>query len=405
MSNELYKISIIWGTYIMTEQTFLKIREGKRKREDLYLPILHFPVADPFAATNWIDTLGEKAFCGWLKLHTLVNRSNIADTPGASAYNVPRSIESLASLLKISKSTLYRTILKPLWNFGLIDLIEWKEQVKLGQKSMNVLVYPYPQNDKNLENQPLIQVRNYETDYQSSARIFALQGGRPKNRIFEKAEIDNRFKTETVDGNRIYRVNVDLINRFKNETVTVSKLKPINITNTRINNSKEIKVIDSIESEELLQKRVENQINKNIDLDQALIESLMLEDGSPERLIRYFSSYFHTYDDVNRALTTLYRANKKATKIYSAHIAAPIFLGYDDVLEQEYINVFLNCIRRIKNTSLEPIDDFNAYFYTSVLECTKNIYAATVSDSVDCDNNRMDEEDFYKFVEEKMNKS
>ncbi|MDX1806658.1 MAG: hypothetical protein R3267_06510, partial [Paenisporosarcina sp.] len=346
---------------------------------------------------------------GWLKLLTLVDRKNINEAHNTNTYTVPRSMESLAELLNMSKSTLYRSIIKPLWNFGLIDLVEWKGQQKLGTKCINVLVYPYPQNNKNLENQPLKQIRNYETDYNSTSRLFALNGGRPKTSTYKNVDLDNRFKNETVGDTRVFRVNVDLINRFKSETPSVSKVKPINITNTHFNIPNKIKVIDSIDSEdsvsampfEINNKKTEKANDKEINLDKELIVSLMEEEGKPTRLIKYFASYFNSYDQVNELLITLFRANNQATKMYSAHIAAPIFVGFDDALEQEYINLFLSCIRRVKNKSLEPIDDFNAYFYKSVLECTKNIYAQQLSSSREQDSEPLSEDDFYAFVEQK----
>ena len=93
-------------------QTF--VQQGKKQRSELQLPILHFVVVD-----DWMPKLG-KGLELWLRLHTLADRSD-----SNRAFDIiPRSIESLAEYLGMSKSTLYRQ-LQPLWEFGLIDIIEY----------------------------------------------------------------------------------------------------------------------------------------------------------------------------------------------------------------------------------------------------------------------------------------
>lgn len=167
----------------MTNETFI-LSPAKKKREDLYLPILYFPVSDPLATTNWIDVLGEKAFCGWLKLLTLADRTK--DKHENHYSKIPRSMEGLASILKISKMTLYRSIIKPLWNHGLIDLVEYNNDGKIkGQKYINIVVYPYPQDDKHLENKELKKVRDYDKDYTSEAKV-----NRQKRGSVKKVEIE-----------------------------------------------------------------------------------------------------------------------------------------------------------------------------------------------------------------------
>ncbi|NUJ19346.1 hypothetical protein FKN04_22705 [Bacillus glycinifermentans] len=228
----------------MSDQVFYTVSEGKRKREELTLPILHYAAADALpGVSSWIDTLGPKAFCAWLQLHTLVDRTDKAQSEYENKHTVPRSIENLAEeIFKVSKSTFYRTVIKPLWNYGLIDIVEWKGHKKIGQKAMNIIVYHYPQNEKALETQPLQKVRDYDKDYKSNGKIFGTKGGRKPNS--SKGNPD-RFKNETVKKTRISFKNTDLLNRFKNKTVTVSrvkpstvhKMKPINNSNSFFNNS------------------------------------------------------------------------------------------------------------------------------------------------------------------------
>jgi len=221
-------------------KTFATVSEGKRARHELNLPILYFPVADAFTV-SWIDTLGEKSFCAWLKLHTLVNRTDEAYSEYGNRQTIPRSIEDLAALFKVSKPTFYKLI-KPLWNYGLIDIVEWKNHAKIGQKAMNIIVYQYPQNNKHLETKPLEKVRDYETDYQSNGKIFGKMGGEVKRKNAAK---NNRLESLTVQGINFKYINTDLANRLKTLTVTVNKFKrltvkksePINISNTQVNNS------------------------------------------------------------------------------------------------------------------------------------------------------------------------
>lgn len=212
---------------------------AKRKRNELTLPTLYFPVADAHGE-NWIDVLGEKAFCGWLKMHTLVDRTEKAKKENGNLLTIPRSITNLSKdVFGVSKTTFYRTIIKPLWNYGLIDLQEWSNDPRTGQKSINIIVYPYPQNDKMLETQPLEKVRDYDVDYSSNAQIYGKKGGRPKG------SLPNRFKNETVRSIRVSKKKLDRIHRFKNktggrfknETGAVSKIKPNNSSNTVSNTS------------------------------------------------------------------------------------------------------------------------------------------------------------------------
>jgi DnaD/phage-associated family protein len=120
----------------------------------------------------------------------------------------------------MSKSTLYRTIIRPLWEYYLIDLEEYEESKRKTQKPMNIIVYESPMNKHETEIKPLEKLRDWEKDYGSPAQLFGRKGGRPKK---DEEEDPNRFKNETV--------GEDAPNRFKNKTVTVSEIKPNNYTN------------------------------------------------------------------------------------------------------------------------------------------------------------------------------
>ena len=293
--------------------TFVGVHKAARKREELYLPQLHFPTVDPYLEGNWVDVLGEKTFCAWLKLHTLVDREN-----GMAKYNneftVPRSLQSVMDVFKMSKSTFYRVVIHPLWNYGLIDITEWESDTKKGLKSMNIIVYPYPQNLKALETQPLVKIRNYQKDYKSHGKTFGELGAYVRQSLDleqyeqdllaaeedrfkaqedvlpqveptasnevnskgfnnetidehtllnENVDLENGFnnetfkpypqgsKNKTIDEHSVLNENVDLENGFNNETPMVSKVEPNNNTNT-LNTSNT-----------LLKDDEENKYNKN----------------------------------------------------------------------------------------------------------------------------------------------
>lgn len=152
--------------------SYLKLTQGKINREDLFT-IIYYATVDPFLKGNWASVLGEKTFVNWLRLLTLVDRSDAAPVKYGNDMTVPRSLESLAKVLGMSKPTLYKQVIKPLWNHGLIDLEEWHEQKKIGTKALNIIVYLYPQNNPNLKGQPLERVRDYDKDYHSQAKVYA----------------------------------------------------------------------------------------------------------------------------------------------------------------------------------------------------------------------------------------
>ncbi|TPG93487.1 hypothetical protein EEL32_00050 (plasmid) [Brevibacillus laterosporus] len=142
---------------------------SKTPRNELDLPPLHFVAMD-----DWVDKLGDTAFISWLKFFTWCDRSDKSREHDA----IPNSMNKLAKKLGVGKDTLYNKIIKPLWNYGLIDL---EQVVKASNTYVNIIVYKYPQNTKALKTEPLKQIRDYEKDYNSKAREDGKKGGRPKN--------------------------------------------------------------------------------------------------------------------------------------------------------------------------------------------------------------------------------
>jgi hypothetical protein len=96
---------------------------------------------------------------------------------------IPISLIQLASRLGMSKSKFYKTVIRPLWNHGLIDIVEYEHSTSLGQKPKNIIVYRSPFNHPGTDVQPLLQVRDYDTEYISLAREFGKKGGQARHKV------------------------------------------------------------------------------------------------------------------------------------------------------------------------------------------------------------------------------
>ncbi|MEY8742805.1 hypothetical protein AB9M62_25410 [Bacillales bacterium AN1005] len=204
--------------------------QAKKKREELKLPILHYAVAD-----DWIDKLGNDAFVAWLKFHTWVNRSDEAKSKNLDG-RIPYTLETVAEKLGCGKKKLYQKIIHPLWEYGLIDLVEYSESNRNSQKPKNIIPYDYPQNNKHMETQELVKCRTWVDDYKSAGTFYGKQGGRGNKKVKvtiqqlppEKEIVREKdgFQKETVDG-----FQIETVDGFQTETVTVSEKKPNNVSN------------------------------------------------------------------------------------------------------------------------------------------------------------------------------
>jgi predicted transcriptional regulator len=244
----------------------INFKKGKKQRAQLELPTLYYVVTD-----DWMDKLGYEAFGVWLKFHSWVDR-NDADRD----YDiVPESIEGLAKRLGISKSKIYR-IIKPLWEYGLVDIVEFEADPRKSQKPKNIIVYDYPLHDPARIFAKLEKLRDWNTDYESTSKEYGKTGGRPRKHRRESARkfthnsktfIFDRFKNKTVGNHRfkIETVTVSKIkrsenDRFKNKTVetTVSKLKPTNYNTSSL-------YISNISSSSGDVKSLENSVKKQFE--------------------------------------------------------------------------------------------------------------------------------------------
>lgn len=205
--------------------TFKKAK--KKTRNELQLPILHFVCMD-----DWIEKIGDKAFTAWLKFYTWCNREEDENGNRPEDDVIPSSLTKVQKRLGVGKDTFYNKILKPLWNYGLIDVFEYKSENWKGQGNVNIIVYEYPQNEHALSTKPLEKVRDYDTDYISQAKTFAKLGGRPKKNTTEEP----RSESEQGDGSQMEQ------GVFSNGTGARSEIEPNNVSNNLSNVSKSINV-------------------------------------------------------------------------------------------------------------------------------------------------------------------
>lgn len=202
------------------------IKKGKKSRNELFLPSLRYVVAD-----DWIDKLGHDAFVAWIKLHTWVDRSD----ENRDHDRVPYTLESTWEKLGIGKKKFYQKIIRPLWEYGLIDVVEYEKSNRKSQKPKNIIVYESPYNKHETEIQPLKKLRDYDKDYASTSQLHGRKGGRPKN--INDADSNDGFQMETVDRTNVHGFQTETVDGFQTETVTVSKQKPNNVFNNLLINT------------------------------------------------------------------------------------------------------------------------------------------------------------------------
>ena len=146
----------------------VQVSHAKQPRNYLELPPLYYIAMD-----DWLDKLGEKSFCLWLKLYTMVDR-----TGEEQEHCVKTRTSKLIKKLNMSKPT-YLKLIKPLYEYGLVDLVEYEGSKNEGSKPVNIFVHKHPQGKFDLAVQPLEKCRSWEqrTDEKYS---FTKDGGRPK---------------------------------------------------------------------------------------------------------------------------------------------------------------------------------------------------------------------------------
>ena len=99
----------------------------------------HSPVSIPVptvAFSEWLPLVGDQAFLTWLRFRSW---SPTPDTESPSVISLP--ISHIIKQLKIGNSTFYDKILRPLWNYGFIELTPSEDD----RRCSRITVYPYPQ--------------------------------------------------------------------------------------------------------------------------------------------------------------------------------------------------------------------------------------------------------------------
>lgn len=145
------------------------ISRKKLERHELRFPTFRFILAD-----DWLKKLGNDSFCLYLELFTMADRT---DTD-RDIDKLPTSMKALMKRLGISKGTFYKRI-KPLYEYGFIDFIEFTESKLKGQKPINIIVFEAPWNEEENIKKPLVKLRSWEERTREQFPN-ALKGGKKK---------------------------------------------------------------------------------------------------------------------------------------------------------------------------------------------------------------------------------
>lgn len=182
-------------------------------RASLFLPTQRFIEVD-----DWANKLGERVYHLWRALHTHVNRRD----KDRQNDMVDRSLRWCIEKLHVSKSYFYDKVLRQLWNYHMIDLVEVRVPDRFGtmQTCVNIIVYKFPQNNPNLKDKPLEKVRDYDLEYITPRRRAGTKGGRPAHKAADPVEElhpDSTQKPTEV----INRPNPKPVDNFAHERVSV----------------------------------------------------------------------------------------------------------------------------------------------------------------------------------------
>ena len=218
--------------------TTTTISRSKQPRNEQPLPPLHFVVMD-----DWLEKLGEKSLILYLKLYTHVDRTG-------EEHCIRTQTAKLIEKLGLSKSKYYR-LLAPLYEYGLIDLVEYEDSKQKGSsKPVNIIVHKYPQNKHALATMPLEKCRDWEKRTEENYS-FTKKGGRPKKEVKEEVnvnvDVDTNIEVETkIELNEIVETKIDLCEKkLVKNGIDLHKLKEwASTTKEPVDNV--IKVIDNM---------------------------------------------------------------------------------------------------------------------------------------------------------------
>lgn len=170
--------------------TDFKILLGKQNKNEIQLPTLYF-----VSMNQWLEVIGDIAFMSWLKLYTWSKQENViySTLEFNDINSLSLSFSAIAKKLGVANDTLENKILKPLWNVGLIDIIE-KDKNKINTQEILIMVYRYPQNRIENSFKPIENFRDYEKDYTKNNRVF------------------HKYKSQNVNSNSIVDKDTFLLN-------------------------------------------------------------------------------------------------------------------------------------------------------------------------------------------------
>src|SRR5699024_3223446 len=173
----------------------------------------------------------------------------------------PTSFKKIMERLGIGRKKFYNSVIRPLWNYGLIDIVEYTDSNNEGQKPMNIIVYEYPQNDITKKYQPLETIRDYDEEYISNTRTYEKQEGRKRNECSGGVNQGNRgrFHTET-EGGFTQKPNNDS-NSITNDSNNIT-----NDSNLSIQKADIQKMNFPISIQKILNQNIDRLIDDNISL-------------------------------------------------------------------------------------------------------------------------------------------
>lgn len=182
--------------------TELKVRLGKQKIDEIQLPNLYF-----VSVNQWLEVIEDIAFMSWLKMFTWTKQEDVfyPKEEYDSQDSVSYSMSAIAKKLGVANETLQNKILIPLWNVGLIDIIERNNKEKIGSKHLTIIVYKYPKNEIERSFKQLEVIRDYKSDYTQNARVF-------HNSYKEKLYKDNKSETDLHIQNVLIKHKKRLVN-------------------------------------------------------------------------------------------------------------------------------------------------------------------------------------------------
>lgn len=159
-------------------------------------------------------------------LKSLVNRSSSAWTKNV----IPQPLNKLAERLKLTMKK-FRALSSKLYEFGLLEYVEYDDGVKTGNKPRNVVVNDFPLNQSERDNKPYEKVRCY-TDYVVNDSACKGKGGRPAQAqpvdmgIVPKEELPLVPETELNSLNKESIHKKDSLKSFVNKSVDNSDVNP-----------------------------------------------------------------------------------------------------------------------------------------------------------------------------------